>query len=76
MSAFMRARLRKLEQATGDNTLQYLGYDLHPTVDDLTRINLAETQGKPLFVHETADRLDGWLTGSGLPRPWASGTTA
>jgi hypothetical protein len=76
MSAVIRARLRKLEQGTGGNILQFVEYDLHPTVDDIAQIDRAEKLGKSLFVHEGADRLDGWLTCSGLPRPWAAGMTA
>lgn len=70
MLASIRARLAKLERASGATALQYLGYDLQPNIDDLARIDKAEKQGQRIFVHERADQLDGWMTTSGLPRPW------
>ena len=71
----LSARLRKLEKQSGADALETLDYDLMPTPDQLAQIDAAEKQGQRLFVHERFDRLVGWLTCCGLPRPWLAGTT-
>ena len=67
----LEKRIAMLERRADPATFSILEYDQTPTPGQLVQIDAAEKQGQRLFVRERIDRLAGWLTGCGLPPPWA-----